>query len=175
MTKIADSMMVGLNTKAGLAVASIAASDKIPLYDDSAAAWKTIEAADMATKTYVNTVVTAALGDVNVTELGLLDLSAQTETILVAGAVSVTKRITKLSAASGAYAVTLAAPDASMLGQIKIIEMSVAGAAITMALTNVQGQSAGTEASFDATNEVLVLIAGVSKWTVLKEVGVTLA
>lgn len=175
MTKIVDSMMVGLNTKSGLAVGGIAAGDKIPVYDDSAAAWKTLEAVDLATNTEVNTAIVAAVGDVSEPELSLLDLTEQTETILVAGAISVTKRITKLSAASGAYAVTLAAPDATMLGQIKIIEMSVAGAAITMALTNVQGQSGGTEASFDATNEVLVLVAGISKWHVLKEIGVTLA
>ena len=168
-------MMVGLNTKSGLAVGSIAASDKIPLYDDSAAAWKTIEAADMATKTYVNTVVTTALGDVSEPELSLLDLSEQTETILVAGAVSVTKRISKLSAASGAYAVTLAAPDATMLGQVKVIEMTVAGNAITMALTNVDGGSADTTASFDAVNEVLILVAGTNKWHIVKEVGVTLS
>jgi len=109
------------------------------------------------------------------TELNVLDVSAQTETILVAGAVSVTKRVTKLSAASGAYAVTLAAPSATMLGQIKIIEMTVAGNAITMALTEVLGGSAATTASFDGVNETLTLIAGTNKWIVLDEHGVTLS
>jgi len=108
-------------------------------------------------------------------ELNLLDVSAQTSTILVAGAISVTSRVTNLSAASGAYAVTLAAPDASMLGQVKVIQMTVAGAAITLALTNVQGGSAATTASFDAVNETLILVAGTNKWNVIKEVGVTLS
>ena len=108
-------------------------------------------------------------------ELNLLDVSAQTSTILVAGAISVTSRVTNLSAASGAYAVTLAAPDASMLGQVKVIQMTVAGNAITLALTNVQGGSAATTASFDAVNETLILVAGTNKWNVIKEVGVTLS
>ncbi|MFA5186894.1 MAG: hypothetical protein WC551_10480 [Patescibacteria group bacterium] len=176
MTKIADSMMTGLNTKSALAVGDIAANDKMPIYDDSAAAWKTVEAVDLATNTEVNAAIVAAIGDVSESELGLLDITEQTETILVAGAVSVTKRLTKLSAASGAYAVTLAAPNAAMFGQVKVIEMSVAGAAITLALTNCEGQSAGTGASFDGVGEKLVLVGGLSKWTIIKEAGgVTLA
>jgi len=127
-------------------------------------------------------------GGLDATELGILDgatvttaelnksdASAETETILVAGAVSASSRITHLDATSGAYAVTLAAPDASMLGQVKVITMTVAGAAITMALTECQGQSAGTGASFDAVDETLVLVAGPNKWTVVGEAGVTLA
>jgi len=108
-------------------------------------------------------------------ELNITDVSAQTETILVAGAVSVVKRITNLSAASGAYAVTLAAPNASMLGQIKVIQMTVAGNAITIALTQVLGGSAANTASFDGVNETLTLLAGVNKWIVLDEHGVTLS
>jgi len=115
---------------------------------------------------------TAAL---TLAEMDLLDLSSQTSTITVAGAVSVTKRITNLNATSGAYAITLAAPDATMLGQIKVIQMTVDGNAITMALTEVIGQSGGNSASFDAVNETLVLVAGTNKWIVLKEVGVTLS
>lgn len=108
-------------------------------------------------------------------ELNLQDTSLQTETILVAGAISATTKVTKLSAASGAYAVTLAAPGAGMLGQTKIIEMTVAGNAITLGLTNVQGGTAGTTASFDAANETLTLVAGTSKWTVTGQAGVTLS
>jgi hypothetical protein len=108
-------------------------------------------------------------------EINLNDTSVQTETILVAGAISPTTKITKLSAASGAYAVTLAAPGAGMLGQTKTIEMTVAGAAITLALTNVQGGTASTSASFDAVNETLTLVAGTSKWTVTGQAGVTLS
>lgn len=103
------------------------------------------------------------------------DVSANAETILVAGAISTTLGVTNLSAASGTYAVTLAAPDAAMAGQVKVIQMTVAGNAITLALTNVQGGSAATSASFDAVNETLVLVAGASKWTVVGEAGVTLS
>jgi hypothetical protein len=114
-------------------------------------------------------------GGATATELDLLDLSAQTSTILVAGAISVTKRVTNLSAASGAYAVTLAAPNAAMLGQVKIITMTVAGAAITLALTVIIGGTAATSASFDAVDETLVLVAGVNKWIVVGQAGVTLS
>jgi hypothetical protein len=109
-------------------------------------------------------------------ELNLLDLSAQTEAITVAGAVSVTKRYTTLNSTSGAYAVTLAAPDASMIGQVKVIEMTVdAGNNITLALTNVQGGSAATTATFADVNDVLVLVAGATKWHVIGESGVALS
>ena len=108
-------------------------------------------------------------------ELNLLDASAQVETVLVAGAVSVVSRVTYLSAASGTYAVTLAAPDASMLGQVKVIEMTVAGNDITLALTEVQGGSAATTATFNAADETLTLVAGSLKWNVVGESGVTLS
>lgn len=76
--------------------------------------------------------------------------------------------------AASSYAVTLAAP--STPGDILIIEAdSAPGGAVTLALTNVQGGTAGSSASFNAANEKLVLIAGESKWTVLAEVGVTLS
>ena len=108
-------------------------------------------------------------------ELNLLDVSAQSETITEAGAVSVVKRNTEIDSSGGAYAITLAAPDASMLGQVKVIEMTTAGNAVTMALTNVQGGSAATSASFDAVNETLILVAGTNKWNVVGEIGVTLS
>ena len=109
-------------------------------------------------------------------ELNLLDLSGQTETITEAGAVSVTKRVTKITESVGTYAITLDVPNAAMLGQVKIIEMTANdSAAVTMALTNVEGGSQAASASFDAVGETLVLVAGASKWIVLKEVVVTLS
>ena len=109
-------------------------------------------------------------------ELNLNDLSAQTETITEAGAVSVVKKVTKITESVGTYAITLDVPNAAMLGQIKIIEMTANdSAAVTMALTNVVGGSQAASASFDAVGEALVLVAGVSKWIVLKEIGVTLS
>lgn len=171
MTKIADTLMTGLSLKAALAVAGLAAEDLVPVYDASAATWKVVPINDLSSDVERS----AAIGGSTATELDICDVSAQTETITVAGAITLTKRVTNLSAASGAYAVTLAAPAAAMLGQVKVIQMTVAGNAITLALTNIIGQSGGTGASFDAVNETLILLAGVNKWTVLKEVGVTLA
>lgn len=114
--------------------------------------------------------VTATAAELNIAA----DASAQTETIDAGGTVSAVKRITKIGG-TGAGAVTLAAPNATMLGLVKIIEMSAAAGAVTMALTNVDGGSAATSASFDAIGEVLILVAGVSKWHVIKEIGVTLS
>ena len=127
--------------------------------------------ADSSGNLYIGgNVITATAAEINE-----LAVSAETETITVAGAVAVDKKITNLDATSGAYAVTLAAPAAGSIGQTKVIQMTVAGNAITMALTNVQGGTAGTSASFDAVDETLVLVAGTNKWTVTAEVGVTLS
>lgn len=99
-----------------------------------------------------------------------------TEALTVAGALELGKTYHSVANAAGApYAVTLAAPTASNRGQIKEIEMTVATSAVTLALTNVEGGSAATTATFDAIGEKLILIAGASKWCVLKEQGVTLS
>lgn len=110
----------------------------------------------------------------SIAELNLLDLSAQTETITT-GAISVVKRITKLDTTAGATLFTLAAPDATMLGQVKVINFSVDNGDATLALTNVQGGSAGTLATFANVGDELVLVAGVSKWNVISEGGVVLS
>lgn len=112
---------------------------------------------------------------VTTAEVNLLDLSAQTEAITEAGAVSVVKRYTTLDSSGGTYAITLAAPDASMVGQVKVIEMLTAGNDVTMALTEVQGGTAATTATFNAANETLTLVAGSLKWNVVGESGVTLS
>lgn len=108
-------------------------------------------------------------------ELNVADVSAQSETVIASGVASVTKRVTKLDSSGGAGSFTLAAPDASFIGQVKIIEMDVAGNALTLSLANVDGGSAATTASFDAVGEVLILVGGTSKWHVIKEIGVTLS
>lgn len=108
-------------------------------------------------------------------ELNKNDTSAQTETINKEGVVSVTKKITKIDSTSGTGAITLAAPDASMLGETKTIIMSVDGGDITLALTNVQGQSSGTTATFNDVSDALILVGGISKWHVIKESGITLS
>lgn len=128
--------------------------------------------------------VTASANELNIldgvtataAELNMSDLSEQTETKTEAGAVSVVKKVTKITETVGGYAVTLAAPNAAMLGQVKIIEMTARNAgAVTMALTNVVGGSQAASASFDAAGEALILVAGTTKWIVVKEVGVTLS
>lgn len=115
------------------------------------------------------TAVTASAAQINTAA----DVSSQTETVAAAGAVSVTKRITQL-ALSGAGAVTLAAPDASMLGTVKLITMTADNGDVTLALTNVNGGSAATTCTFNDVNDALVLIAGVNKWHVIAEAGVAL-
>ena len=102
------------------------------------------------------------------------DVSAYVETVVGAGALSVSKKVSNL-ALVGAGAVTLAVPDGTMLGQVKVIEMTVDNGDVTLALTNVQGGTAATTATFDAVGEKLVLIAAADKWVVLKEQGVTLS
>lgn len=172
MTKIADTVITSFNLKTALAVSALAAGDLIPVYDATAATWKMLPANDLGSDAEIAT----AIGGSTATELNQCDVSAMLETIVASGVVSVTKRITRLNASGGAGAITLAAPDASTEGMVKIIQYTGGGTnALTLALTNVQGGSAATTASFNADDETLVLIAGKNKWSVLKEVGVTLS
>lgn len=71
--------------------------------------------------------------------------------------------------------ISLAAPTLS--GKIKILHMTERTNPYyyTMALTNVIGGSAATTATWDAVNEVLVLISLQGVWLVIKEYGVTLS
>lgn len=135
--------------------------------------------------------LTAGATTISETELGVLDsltatkveiqnecdISAQVQAITGAGAVTVdgTKRRATLS--GGAYAITLAAPGAGAIGAVLVIEY-VGGDtdAVTLALTNIIGESGGTGATFDADGEGLVLIGTALGWVVLSEFGgVTLA
>lgn len=102
------------------------------------------------------------------------DVSAYQETIILAGALTPTKKYSALEIPTGG-AVTLAVPPASMLGQIKVIEMTVDDGDVTLALTNVIGQSSGTTATFNTAGDQLVLIAAAAKWIVLKEQGIALS
>lgn len=102
------------------------------------------------------------------------DVSAYQESIILAGALSVTKVYSGLAIPSGG-AVTLAAPDASMLGQQKTIEMTTDGGDVTLALTNVVGGSAATTCTFNDVNDCLILVAKSNKWVVVKEQGVSMS
>ena len=98
-----------------------------------------------------------------------------TETIVAAGAISVVTSVSKL-ALTGAGAVTLAAPSTGMIGRTKTIQMTTDNGDVTLALTNVVGQSSGTGATFNDAGDALVLLGlANSKWLVLKEYGITLA
>ena len=102
------------------------------------------------------------------------DVSAYQQSVVAAGALSVSKVYSGLAVVGGG-AVTLAAPDGTFLGQVKTIEMTTDDGDVTLALTNVVGGSAGTTCTFNTVNGCLVLLALSSKWVVLKEFNVTLS
>lgn len=107
----------------------------------------------------------------NLNNLATQAITAAATAITVDGTVN---RVTLTNAINGA--VTLAAPSAAMKGKLLTIEYIGAGTnATTIALTNVQGGTGASSASFNAANETLVLSGGELKWNVLKEVGVTLS
>jgi hypothetical protein len=111
-----------------------------------------------------------------VTELNRLDDSNETETITVAGAISVVKTNTNMDSTAGTFAATLAACPSTMIGKIKTIRFAVDNGDVTLALTNVQGGTAATTATFaDATDELILIGSAGGKWTVVKEFGVTLS
>ncbi len=102
--------------------------------------------------------------------------TVRTQAITAAADVTVDGTIDRVTLSGGAYAIILAAPSAAMKGKLLTIEY-VGGDtdAVTLALTNVQGQSSGTTATFNADNETLILVGGDDKWNVVGEVGVTFA
>ncbi len=97
------------------------------------------------------------------------------ESILAAGALSTTIQASLLNLV-GAGAVTLAAPTAAQVGKQKIIQMITDNGDVTLALTNVVGQSSGTSCAFNDAGDALILVALANlKWCVTKEFGVTLS
>lgn len=96
---------------------------------------------------------------------------ASTETIVGAGALSLSKAVSKL-ALVGAGAVTLAAP--TVPGLVKVIEMTVDNGDVTLSLANCSGGSAATTCTWSAVGQTLVLVAGLTKWAIVSEAGVAL-
>lgn len=94
------------------------------------------------------------------------------ETVSVAGAISTTKMETVLANAAGsAYAATLAAPS-SQDGQLKILKMTTATSAVTLACTNIAFSGAYTPTgtttlTFSATGHSAVFMAVGAKWVYL--------
>lgn len=118
--------------------------------------------------TYQWTVV-CAIGT-NVNNLATQAITAAGTAVIVDGTIN---RVTLTNAINGAF--TLAAPSAAMKGKMLIIEYIGAGTNnATLALTNVQGGSASTTATFNLLAETLILVGGDTKWNVIKEIGVTL-
>ena len=106
------------------------------------------------------------------------DVSAFQETLTAAGAVTLSTscRVHKFDTTLGAQTNTIPAPSAAQLGQLKILTMTVDGAADTViTLTNVTGGSAASTCTFNDVNDTLILVGGVNKWHVVKEIGVTMA
>lgn len=140
--------------------------------------------ADITTLQIGGTEVTSTAEELNILdtatvtaeELNLSDVTAQAETIDSGDAISVAVLNTKIdNTSSGAGAITLAAPTAAMYGKVKTIEMTVDNGDVTLALTNVQGGSSATTATFDAVNDTLIVIGGTNKWHVTGESGVVLS
>lgn len=118
------------------------------------------------------TAITATAAEIN----NAADDSLHTQAITAATAVLVDGSINRATLTGGAYAITLAAPSAAMKGKILTIEYIGGDTdANTLALTNVQGGSAATTATWNADNETLILVGGEAKWNVLAEIGVTLS
>lgn len=128
-----------------------------------------IDIGDMATQDASNVDITGG------TVIGAT-LAGAVQTITEAGAISLNANHVKVTGpAEGTYAVTLAAPSRG--GQVMVVEMTgtTSTNAVTLALTNVAGGSAGTSASFNAAAETLTLISSSTKWIILDELGVTLS
>lgn len=143
---------------------------------DGVTAWTSLPYLDPMALGQTGAAILVSLG-VNATASELnqaADVSAYQESIIAAGALSVTKIYSGLAVVGGG-AVTLAAPAASMLGKVKVIEMVTDDGDVTLVLTNVVGQSSGTTATFNDAGDQLVLIAAASKWIVLKERGIALS
>lgn len=102
------------------------------------------------------------------------DVSGYQEAIVLAGALTLTKKYHSLAIPTGG-AITLAAPPASMLGQFKMIEMIVDDGDVTLSLANVVGGSAATTCTFNSAGDKLILQAAFDKWVVIKEAGVAMS
>jgi len=111
---------------------------------------------------------------VTTAELNTLDASANTETVTVAGAASVTITNTLLDSTAAGFALTLAAPGADMLGRVKVIEMTVDNGDVTLSLANVLGGTAATTCTWSDVDQALVLVGGTNAWHVIAESGVAL-
>lgn len=92
--------------------------------------------------------------------------------IKAADTINVNAGYVSLRRTTADYAVTLPAPTTP--GVELTIEMTVRVAGqITIALTNVVGQSSGTTAIFNAVGDTLILRSNSNKWIVYKEINMS--
>lgn len=162
-----DTTAAELNTLAGVTAGTAAASKAVVLTTGNV-----IDTIDITSPKINGTAVGSSAAEID----ARCDDSAMEETVTTAGAVSVTKAVTKIDSTLGGMAVTLAAP--SKPGMIKVIKMTVDGGDTTLALTNVVGQSSGTTCTFGDNGDTLVLVsdsATSGKWIVLAEVGTAMS
>lgn len=100
-------------------------------------------------------------------------LAANVETSSTnAGAISITKLYSKITSA-GAESRTLAAP--SRVGQSKIIYFLTDGGDVTLALTNVWANEAKTATFNDVGDNLVLISADTTKWTLISSPGVSIA
>jgi len=151
-----------LNTLAGVTAGTTAASKAVVLGSNSK-----IDTLDVTTFK-INGVTVSGAGAVQ----SFCITGSCTETSSTnAGAISVTIFQTLLSAA-GAETRTLAAPGSN--GLMKLITMTVHSGDITVAGTNIWGQTAAT-CTFAAVGDTLVLMSAGGKWVILGQNGATCA
>ena len=159
----------------------VAAADKLPYFNGTDTATVTdLTAAGRALLDDANNVDQMVTLGMNATAAEINqfnDVSGYSEVITAAGALSVTKKYSKISITGATYDVTLAAPDATMLGQTKVIEMTVnTGPTTTVNLTPltnlVRDGAAVTNCAFNAVGETLLLVALTDKWMVVQSYGV---
>lgn len=106
------------------------------------------------------------------------DISAYTETLASSGAItfSTSCRVHNLNTTAGAQTNTIPVPAANQVGQLKVITLGTDGGNdCVITLTNVTGGSAATSCTFDDAGDTLILVGGISKWHIVKEIGVTMA
>lgn len=95
------------------------------------------------------------------------------QTITAAAAINLDARFVRLQSSGSGYAVTLEAP--TIPGIYKVIQKTSNNADnITLAMTNLIGQPAGTTLTWNSQNDIVVLVScDNSKWYIVSYNGVT--
>ena len=108
-----------------------------------------------------------------VDELNTLNISASTEEITEAGAITLNKSLVKLNTTTGSFTITLDSPNAPQHGKTMIIQMTNDTNNVQLTPTNIIGLSEINNPTFSNINDTLVLLGIEGKWLVIKEYGIT--